>query len=187
METLFRFLETISPLTDALKQHLANIVKVRELAKKEYLLKAKHVCHSIGFIEKGLLRGFYNKGNVEISSFFMKEGDVVFSSESFYLQKESYQSIQALEDSIIYYIEYTELQYLYKTFPEFNFIGRVLTEKYYLLWTRQLDALRMQQAQEKYQWLLDNHPDLLLRVPAKYLASYLGMSEVMLSYVKGKK
>jgi len=61
----------------------------------------------------------------------MKEGDVIVSVESFFSQKQSYESIQALEDCILYYITYDELQFVYNHFPEFNFIGRVLVEKYY--------------------------------------------------------
>jgi hypothetical protein len=116
----------------------------------------------------------------------MKEGDIVISSESFYQQKESYEFIQALEGCTIVTIGYEELNYVYLNYPEFNFVGRLLTEKYYQLWANQLYALRMNQAPERYQWLLDNHADLVLRVKAKYLASYLGITEVMLSKIKGK-
>ena len=117
----------------------------------------------------------------------MKQGDVIISIESFFQQEKSYESIQALEDCTLFYIQYEELNYIYQNFPEFNFIGRVLTEKYYQLWAMQLHAIRMKQAPERYEWLIENHSELILRVPAKYLASYLGITEVMLSIIKGKK
>jgi hypothetical protein len=60
----------------------------------------------------------------------------------------------------------------------------VLTEKYYTLWAEQLYALRMQQANERYKWLMDHHSELILRVPAKYIASYLGIDETTLSKIK---
>ena len=187
METLFYLLNSIQPMSDGLVNHLAQILKSRQLRKKEYLLKAGHICRVVGFIEKGLLRCFYVKGEVEVSTWFMKEFDVIISIESFYQQKESYESIQALEDTVLYYISYDELNYIYKTFPEFNFIGRVLTEKYYTLWAQQLYGLRMQQANERYKWLMDNHAELILRVPAKYIASYLGIDETTLSKIKNIK
>jgi CRP-like cAMP-binding protein len=187
MERLLQFLESIHPLSALLKEHLTLILKVKELPKKQMLLKAGHICRMICFVERGLLRCYYSVGDTEISSWFMKEGDVIVSIESFYKQKESYESIQALEDCTLYYIEYNELQHIYKEFPEFNFIGRVLTEKYYTLWAQQLYALRMQHAQERYNWLLDGYPDLILRVPAKYIASYLGITEAHLSVIKSKR
>ncbi|MCW3091392.1 MAG: Crp/Fnr family transcriptional regulator [Ferruginibacter sp.] len=187
MEKLFTLLNSINRLSYSLTEHLEAILKTKQLGKKDYLLKAGHICHQICFIETGFVRCFYLSGDSEVCSWFMKEGDVIISIESFFQQKESYESIQALEDCTIYYIEYAELNAIYQNFPEFNFTGRVLTERYYQLWAQQLYALRMKQAPERYNWLIENHRELILRVPAKYLASYLGITEVMLSIIKGRK
>jgi CRP-like cAMP-binding protein len=143
MMELLHFLESIHPMSDELKQHLAGTLKERHLAKKDYLLKAGHISRNICFIAKGLLRCFYIKDEHEVSSWFMKEGDVIVSVESFFQQKASYESSQALEDCLLYYITYDELQYLYHNYPEFNFIGRVLLEKYYMLSEQRLYSLRM--------------------------------------------
>jgi CRP-like cAMP-binding protein len=186
MEELLKFLELIHPMSDGLKHHLATILKVKHLPKKSLLLKAGHVCRNIYFIGSGLVRCFYIKDNNEICSWFMKEGDVIASVESFFKQKESYESIQALEDCVLYYVSYSDLQHLYRHFPEFNFIGRVLVEKYYMLSEQRLYSLRMQRSQERYDFLLQNFPELILRVPAKYLASYLGISEVTMSKAKAR-
>ena len=186
MMELLHFLESIHPMSDELKQYLAVTLKEKQLSRKEHLLKAGQVSRKICFIGKGLLRCFYIKENHEVCSWFMKEGDVIVSVESFFGQKESYESIQALEDCLLYYITYDELQYIYRHFPEFNFIGRVLLEKYYTLSEQRLYSLRMQRSQERYDYLLENHGDLVLRVPAKYLASYLGITEVTMSKIKGR-
>ena len=187
MEQLLHYLNSIHPLSSSLHQHLFSILKVKELSKKGFLLKAGHTCRHIWFVKKGLLRCFYIKGETEVCSWFMKETDVIVSIESFFQQKESYESIQALEDAVLYYIEYSELQSIYRNFPEFNFTGRILLEKYYTLWAQQLYGLRMQPAQDRYKWLMENYPELILRVPAKYLASWLGITEVMLSRIKSKR
>jgi CRP-like cAMP-binding protein len=97
----------------------------------------------------------------------MKENDVIFSVESFLNQTPSYENIQTLEDSVLYYIEYTELQYLYNQCPEFNFIGRVVTEK--------------------YNFIMNHFPQIILRVPSKYIASYLGITEETLSRIRAFK
>ena len=114
----------------------------------------------------------------------MKEGDVIVSVESFFNQSPSYEAIQALEDCTLYYITYDELQFIFRNFMEFNFIGRILIEKYYTLSERRLYSLRMQKAQDRYKYLMDHHPELILRVPSKHLASYLGIAEPTLSTIK---
>jgi signal-transduction protein with cAMP-binding, CBS, and nucleotidyltransferase domain len=185
MEQLLNFLQSVHPLSDSLVTYLSQHLKSKNLRKKDFLLKAGHVCHDVCFVEKGLLRCFYNTGDTDVCSWFMTEGDVIFSIESFYQQKPSYESIQALDDTTVHFISYSELMFIYQQFPEFNVVGRMLTEKYYQLWAQQLYALRMKQAPERYKWLMDQHSQLILRVPAKYLASYLGITEVTLSTIKG--
>ena len=186
MEHLLQFLERIHSLSDELKFHLAGILKEMVLSKKEFLLRAGSTSRCLCSIKHGLLRCFYSKDGIDISSWFMKEGDVIYSVESFLTQKPSYEYIQALEETSLFYITYEELKHIYETFPEFNYIGRALTEKYYVLSERRLYSLRMQRSQERYDYLLENHPELILRVPAKYLASYLGITEVTLSKIKSK-
>jgi CRP/FNR family transcriptional regulator, anaerobic regulatory protein len=186
MELLLQYLNSIHPLSQGLTEHLGNILKSKSLLKKSYLLKAGHVCRSICFIQRGLLRCFYIKDDSEVCSWFMKEGDVIISVESFFSQRVSYESIQALEDCELFYIHYDELQAIYRNFPEFNFIGRVLTEKYYAMSEQRLYSLRMKRSHERYSFLMENFPELIRRVPSKYLASYLGITEVTLSNTKSK-
>ena len=117
----------------------------------------------------------------------MKEGDVIVSVESFFNQSISYENIQALEDSILLFITYDELQFLYNNFPEFNFVGREVLQKYYQLSEQRLYSLRMQRASEKYNFLMNHFPQIIQRVPSKYIASYLGITEETLSRIRAQK
>jgi CRP-like cAMP-binding protein len=177
MEELLAWLNAIHPLPHPLLERLRRKVKFRKLNRKEYLLEAGHVNREICFIKSGLLRCFYLKEGKEISSWFMKEGDVIVSVESFYEQIKSYEHIQALEDCEIFYISYEQLHALYNEFMEFNYIGRVLTVKYLILWTRQLYNIRMMTAKERYQYMQERTPELLQRVSGRHLASYLDINE----------
>lgn len=186
MENLINYLQSIHPLSTILQDHLSIVLKTKELSRKEYLLKQGRVSKEICFIEKGLLRCFYLKDDKEICSWFMKEYDVTILLKSFFTQQSSNENIQALEDCILYYITYDELQYIYKTYPEFNFISRVLTEQYYTLSEQRLYSIRMQRSFERYDFLIEKDPELIQRVPSKYLASYLGITEETLSRVRSK-
>jgi len=187
LETLVAYLDSIFPLSEGCRETLTTHLRHKEVPKKELLLRAGHICQNIYFIEKGLLRCYYFKNEAEISSWFMLEGDVVVSVESFFYQKVSYESIQALEDSSLYYISYKELQDIYRRFPEFNYVARVMTEKYYCLSEQRLYSIRMMRASERYEYMIQHHPMLLSRVPAKYVASYLGITPEMFSKIKSEK
>ena len=133
------------------------------------------------------MRLFYHKDDKEVTTWFLQERDVAISMTSFFDQVPSQQAIQALEDTTVAYFTYDELQNLYKQFPELNLVGRSLTEQYYKIWNEQFHATKMQTAVERYQWFLNHRADLLLRVPAKYIASYLGITEVTFSKIRSRK
>ncbi|MDB5277940.1 MAG: Crp/Fnr family transcriptional regulator [Ferruginibacter sp.] len=184
MEELLHYLNSIHKMSPELVAYLRTHLKTKELAKKEFLLKIGHVSSNICFISKGILRCFYSFGDKDVSSWFMKEGDVIVSVESFFTQSVSYEAIQALEDTTIHYITYSELQYVFHNFPEFNFTARVLLERYYTLSEQRLHSLRLRNATDRYIYLRRHHAELEQRVPSKYIASYLGITEVRLSGIK---
>lgn len=186
MEQFFEILDSIHPLSKKLKEHLVRVLATQTLLKKQFLLQEGEICEKLYFIQEGLIRCFYHQNSKEVCSWFMKEGDLIISVESFFKQKRSYESVQVLEDCTLIGISYHELQDMYKKYPELNFIGRVLTEKYYALSEQRLYSLRMQRAPERYKSLLENFSELIRRVPSKYLASYLGVTEETLSRIKSR-
>ena len=187
MKELLLLLNNIHPLSPDLHQYLSEKLKTASVAKKEFLLKAGHISRQICFIKKGLLRCYHIDNGQEVCSKFLKEGDIIVSASSFFLQKESHEFIQSIEDSVVWYICYDELQYMYKHFPEFNIIARVLSIKSYMLSEQRLDFIRRKQAAARYNNMLEFFPELVLRVPAKYIASYLSISVETLSRIRSRK
>lgn len=181
------YLNDIYPLSKELKEHLAQLLKEKHLRKREYLLTIGQVSRYVSFIQQGLLRTFYIRNTTEINTWFLKEGDVAISMRSFFGQVPSNQAIQAIEDTTISTLTYTELQELYSSYPELNIAGRIIMERNYQIWSERSNAIKMHNASERYRWLLEHHPELVLRVPAKYIASYLGVTEVTLSKIRSKR
>lgn len=186
MNSLLEYLNSIYPLSESLREHLSNILKEKHIQKREFLLKEGNISRNIYYIQKGLLRAFYLNNQGQVSSWFMKEGDIIVSILSFYQQVPSFESIQAIENTELLYISFKELENVYRTFIEFNYIGRELTIKYLIFWAWQLYSIRNQTATQRYHWLMANNPEIVLRVPAKFIASYLDITEVTLSKIKNK-
>ena len=191
MEELLYFLNQIAilegwPLSAACLAHLRKVIKESTLKKEEFLLHAGEVCTNLYFIRKGLLKCFYVVHNHEVSDWFFGELETVTSVDSFYDQIKSEDFIQALEDCHLLYITFEELKYLYRHFCEFNVIGRVLTNKYLRIWHRQARNIRMLTAEERYAFLMEKQPELIMRVPIRDLASYLDMSRETLSRMRGR-
>lgn len=186
MKELLSLLHTIHPLSPELVRYLTENLKTKTIKKKEYLLSPHQVCRQIYFIRKGLFRCFYLQHDEEVCAKFLKEGDIVVSATSFFLQVESTEYIQAIEDAILWYLDYDQLQFIYATFPEFNFISRQLSIKSYLLSEQRISFIRMKLAADRYNAMLRNFPELILRVPVKYMASYLCISFETLCRIRNR-
>lgn len=177
----------IHPLSKPFRQYLSDHLKMQTLAPKEYLLKAGSISCHLYFVETGLVRCYYLEEDQEVCSKFLKENDIIVSASSFFLQKESKEYIQAIEQSVVYSLSYDELQYIYRYYIESNIISRVLSTKSYLLSEQRSFFVRMKKAADRYNTMMEYYPGLVNRVPLKYLSSYLGISDWTLSRIRSRK
>jgi CRP-like cAMP-binding protein len=133
-----------------------------------------------------LVRGYTLLHGREISSWFMQSGDFVISILSFFTQQPSEEYLELLEPAVVHSITHDQLQRLYRDFPEFNFIGRRLLEKYYVLSEQRALQLRSRSAAERYELLLRDFPTIFQRVALHHIASHLGMAPETLSRLRNK-
>ena len=77
-------------------------------------------------------------------------------------------------------------QKAFEKYPEFNLIGRLLTEKYYIELEERTISLQFQTATERYLKLLQQQPQLLQKASLGMIASYLGISQETLSRIRKK-
>jgi CRP/FNR family transcriptional regulator, anaerobic regulatory protein len=187
-EIVIGFLNNIHPLSDGLQQHLYQLLKEVKLKKKQVYLREGTVSDKISFVISGLLRS-YTLDNVgkETTCWFMKEGDVTISVKSFFEHAPSAEYIEAIEPCMLLYITYDELEMLYKQYPEFNVVGRLVVQKYYVLSEERLAGMRNLKAEKRYAFLMQTHPEIIQRAPVQYLASYLGLDKATLSRLKSKR
>lgn len=186
MEKLLQLLNGIEPLSPVLQNHLKSILKRNTFKKRSYLLQSGQISNSVHFMETGLARCFYDNGTQEINIWFMDAGNVIISVESFLRQIKSYQYIQAMEECITWSVSYAELQDVYHRFPLFNLHRAVLLEKYYVESEKRQRMLSLNTATERYALLMETQPQLILKLPAKYVASYLNIDEAYFSKIKAK-
>ncbi len=187
MENILTAIGKIGFVSDDLKEYLRQHLKALKLPKKHLLLEAGQTSNKMYFIASGLVRGYYLKDGKEVTTWFMQEGQFVVSILSFYTQKPGDEYIELLEDSHLWSLSYEKLQQAYQIFPEFNYIGRVLTERYYVQSEYRTYYLRMHTAEERLTLLLNDFPTLLARVKHKHVASFLGISPETLSRLPAGK
>lgn len=187
MDKLITIINQFANISEQAKIELNNIVSIKRFDKGSYIVEQGKTCKHLYFIKSGFLRGFYYQDNgKEITSWFAFENETVTSMYSFISQKPSFETIEVLEDSTLFEISYQNVQFLFKKYPEFNLIGRILTEKYYIELEERTMSLQFQTATERYLNLLQQQPQLLQKASLGMIASYLGISQETLSRIRKK-
>ena len=167
--------------------YFSGLFEVKELKKKEILLHADTICKNIYFVNSGLLRIYFTDNNGRESSFhFVPEHDFATDYESFLQQTPSKYFIQALEDTQVVIISNNMVLDGFKKLRYGEKLGRKLTEKYFILYCKKIQALYTQTPLDRYREMNKLFPFVLQRVPQHYIASYLNISSVHLSRLKNE-
>ena len=186
MYAALQHLIQVANLSSGVVEKLNNCIGIVRLSKGSFLIKQGQHCEHIYIIEDGFARIFSIIEYKEITTLFAKENDIITSTYSLFTKKRSNESIEVLEDSVLIKINYDELINLCKQYPELFNLYRIVMEKYYLLLEERTLSLQFDTALERYQKLLSQFPFLLQRASLGQIASYLGMSPVTLSRMRGK-
>jgi CRP-like cAMP-binding protein len=186
ISALLERLNNFHPLDKDLTERILSVAKVVTHPAGDYILEEGQICTKACLVVKGLARSYYINEGRDITSRFMDEGFIITSWISYYTQQPGNEFIEALEETTLACINYSDIQKLYFDFPEFNIVGRKQAEYSFYLSEQRTQLLRRHTAEEKYKFFLEHHPTLLQRVPLKNIASYLGMNEETLSRVRSK-
>ncbi|WP_172277939.1 Crp/Fnr family transcriptional regulator [Chryseobacterium sp. LAM-KRS1] len=165
------------------------LLEFKELKRKEFLIQQDEFCNFIGFVIKGTLRTFYiNEEGCEINFLFHFHNrleDMGFTDfESFLLQEKAKLNIQALEKSYVALISRKNWMELTHSDEYWQVFGRRMTEIVYLAAKHRIEELLYFTPENRYLKLLENYPEIVLKFPQKYIASYLGIQPQSLSRIR---
>lgn len=184
---LFQLFKKYNALPVKAEEAIAAISSIITVKKNKDLQPIGHTCKTIYFINKGIARIYYFKDGIDITENFFFENNIIARVESLFTGKPSRKAIQILEDAEIVGINANQLFKLYDFFPEIERLFRKIFEAAYVETVHRIEGIQFHTAEERYKSLLQEAPDILKRVPLKYVASYLGITQVSLSRIRGLK
>ena len=187
MTSLFQYFSKYNPLSKEAEQAIAEISSIVTIKKNKDLQPIGHTCKTIYSIKEGVARIYYFKDGIDITESFFFENSIIARVESLFTGKPSRKAIQILEDAEIIAINANELFKLYDTFPEIERLFRKIFEAAYVDTVNRIEGMQFHSAEERYKALLSQAPNVLRRVPLKYVASYLGITPVSLSRIRGHR
>ena len=170
--------------TEEFENNFLPIIKVRRYGKKEFLIKAGEVEQYFNFVIKGLVRKYYKKINHEINTQISTEGQIILSQQSFLGRLPSEYFIETIEPTIVVSNKYENLGELYNKSKNMDHLGGLVGTNMMVISDRwQMQMVKMT-PRERFLNFVSKNPELMQRVPQKYLASYLNIKPETFSRFK---
>lgn len=183
MEELLKLLESFHPVAVELQLFLLHNLPKEVHRANKVILDEGQVCDWIAFVEKGLLKIYYECEDMsERIVWFHREGDVIGSMKSYYTATPSKLTIRTMEETVLRRIRKAELEALMQKFPEFNINARRITELYYAMSEEHVILLAMP-PKERYKKIRADYPWILedKRIKDYMVAGYLGIDKTTYS------
>lgn len=159
--------------------------KKKYFNKGEMLLKAGQYSNEYYCLSKGIVRSFAisNEGK-EITTGFYSENQIVIEVASFFLKMPTKENIQVMTDCECWKIDSEAFHKLFNSISGFSEWGRSWMSGQLLESKLRSLSIITDSATDRYIELIRVNPNILLNVPLKYIASYLGVTENSLSRIR---
>lgn len=155
--------------------------------KNTVLLRDGEVCKHCYFINKGCVQIYHidDKGNEATRDIYF-EGHWMTNVESFSKEIPSTEFYKTIEPTETLTISRTDFFRLIAEVPQFMEAYRQILETSYSKSIDRVNTFNALDAKERYHWVTEQHPMILTRVPARIVASYIGITKETLSRLRTK-
>jgi CRP-like cAMP-binding protein len=187
MTKLSSYINQFITIDQSEKEIIESAFKEISLPKGTKWITEGKVCDQVGYIVSGKLRVYYidESGN-DITCYFINSDNFISSFTSFLTNTPTKENISAIEDTELRIISKNDLEKLSVTIPKIQIFRRVIAENLFIIMEKRINMLQSQSAQERYEKMLKENPDIILSIPLQYIASFLGITPQHLSRLRKK-
>lgn len=169
-ETMDKFCSLMTPLS---------------LKKKDILIDSGKIDTNIYIVKTGIIRRICMDGLKESTVAFALPGTMIISYHSYCYRKPTYHQFEACCDTEIMVVTKDQFEELIAESHEFArwALNMCQCQLYY----NEIKQMIINgDAQERYEALLNNRPEIIKNVSLRIIASYLGVSQAYLSRIRNK-
>lgn len=187
---LFLILEHLR-ISEETRQQIADKIEVRRVKSNAILLMPGNTCTHVYFVVSGGFVCRYFNENLEIPktiNFYLDDLHPFMACvDSYFSQQPTACELRAVRDSVVLSMSKRNLDAMMQSNPVLqgfydSLVIQALVEE---------NELKLKiishNAEQLYQYLLDELPAVIQKVPSKYIAEFMGISAEWLSKVKRRK
>lgn len=163
---------------------LESILVPMKFAKGQMILSEGEICKHVYYIERGLIRQFYFKNGKQITEHLGEDRSIFMCIESLFREEPTKLQVEAIEPTWVYALPKQKLEQVALHNVNIQILYRKILEESLITSQVHADLVRFETAQARYKRMCKLSPQVILRAPLVYIASYLQMTSETLSRVR---
>lgn len=156
----------------------------REFDKNTVILPHGKTERYLNFLSEGSIRHYIPHEDKDLTFGFSFQGQFMSAYDSFITQTPCTYQTESLSHTVLFSLHYNDLQEIYQQTTVGNELGRIAAENQFLIKSKRELSLLNESAEERYLNLFTERPELIQKIPLKYLASYIGVTPQALSRIR---
>lgn len=181
----YRFLNKFIPLSE--EEFVAQVqpfCSIRKFKKRGIILPSGELEQHFNFVLKGLVLKYFESGKDQLVTQVATEDQLILSQASLLSETPSDYTIEAIEQSSLLSIKADDLEAMFRQNFKMERLGRLMVTHILLISDRWQMLLLKFSARERFLKFVQQNPELMRRVPQKYLASLLNIQPETFSRFK---
>ncbi|WP_282630219.1 Crp/Fnr family transcriptional regulator [Empedobacter sedimenti] len=184
---LRKYINKITFLSDKSYFSLEKLFVQKKLRKGELFCHDGEISKEIGFLEDGILRGYYRASNgTEYNKHFFVNSCFIGGYASLITGNPNQIIQEALTDCTIWVANYKAFQQLFEEYQDVERLARKLAEYFFVQKEQREIDIVLLDADKRYLLFLKEFPGLGNVIPQYHIASYLGITPTQLSRIRKK-
>jgi CRP-like cAMP-binding protein len=165
-------------------QLLLSYCEVRHFEKGDIIICEGETEQFMNIVLMGLVIKYLRLNNHSSVLQLAVENHIINSEISFLQQTPSQVFLEAIEPTTLLSLHYDKRQQLLIDFSKGEEMSRKMMEAMYVRKDERKNRMKRMTIREQFLYYIDRNPDMLQRVPQKYLASYLNIKPETFSRLK---
>ncbi len=185
MNTLFSNITNKINISEQEFETFRSLTKTISLKRNDFFIDEGRIAKYIAFVIEGVLHSYSidEKGEKHVIQIAL-ENYWISDLYSFFSEEPALFNVQAIETSEIIVLSKESFSKACDTIPAFERFFRILIQNAYVASQRRVSKIYKNSAEERYLAFIQEHPEVIQRVPQHYIASYLGIKPQSLSRIR---